>query len=118
MTSMLPLWCLLVIFVVSTILIIVGLSTLPSSGGTIPQDQSTDEYQKHQQVQIIASKGFVITMVGVGLCCVGITGFLIKNYYEEHPRIVPTPPQDNRLDVKEVPPLKSILKNSRVTFEI
>jgi hypothetical protein len=57
-------------------------------------------------------------MIGVGLCCLGIIGFLIRSYYEESPSIVPTPPQGNGIDVKEVPPLKSILKNSRVTFEI
>ena len=118
MTSMISLWCLLPIFAVSIILIVIGMSSLPSNGGTIPEGQSVDEYQKQQQGLILASKGFLLTMIGVGLCCLGIIGFLIRSYYEKPPSIAPTPPQGNGIDVKEVPPLKSILKNSRVTFEI
>jgi hypothetical protein len=127
MTSMLSLWCLLLIFAVSIILIVVGSSTLPSTGGNVPQGQSVDDYQKEQQRIILASNGFVITMVGAGMCCLGIIGFLIKNYYEtvipsqQHVQIVVDQPQnveslksgnlpDFNTQGAKVVPLKSILK--------
>jgi hypothetical protein len=131
------LWCIVPLFAVSIILIIVGISILPPTGGVVPQGQSVEDYQKEQQRLIVASNGFVITMIGSVLCCLVIIGFIIKNYYEEPPEtIIPHSPQPIQIIVKESPkveslksgnlphfntqtkliPLKSILKKPEYTY--
>ena len=114
---MLVLWGLLSLFSISVIITVIGATSLPSTGGTVPQGQNPDELQKQQMRETLGSKGFAMIMVGIGLFCVTIIGMIVRNYYEHKNEIVHIPPvEDKKIDVKVS--LKSILKNPECKYPV
>ena len=115
---MLALWGLLSLFSIAVIITVIGATSLPSTGGTVPQGQNPDEFQKQQMQETLGSKGFALIMVGVGLFCVTFIGLIVRNYYESKNETVPIQPsipevsvvEDKEIDVKVT--LKPILKKT------
>ena len=118
-------WYLLALFSVSVIITVLGVTSLPPIGGAVPQGQNPDEFQKQQMREAVASKGFAMIMVGIGVLCLTIVGMIVKNYYEDKNApiqpsvpepIQPTVPavEEKEIDIKG--PLKSILKKPEYSY--
>ena len=112
--------------IIGIITIIISVSYLPSTGGTVPQDMSLEEYQNKQQQVIYSSNTFKGVIAGSVITGVGIIMALIRIYLDnqrnireyqarispEDPRPIPTTKAVITSSVSKTP--KSILKVTRV----
>lgn len=111
--------------IIGIITIIISVSYLPSTGGTVPQDMSLEEYQNKQQQVIYSSNTFKGVIAGSVITGVGIIMALIRIYLdnqrnirEYQARISPEDPTPivklvtAKAEVNIIP--RSILKVTRV----
>lgn len=88
---------LLVSFIGSVILCITGIAVMPPTGGTIPLNQTVEQYQQEQRTAILNSNGFKLAMTGLAIAI--LTLILLAKIYaledESEARniqVVPYPP--------------------------
>lgn len=88
------------------VILCVGTSFIPSTGGTVPPGVDPDDFNKQQQAAVYSSIGFKITMVATG-----ITGLSILTIWIRTCNI------DYREDTREIKDsrVKSILKVKRTS---
>ena len=88
---------LFVSFIGSVILCITGIAVMPPTGGTIPLNQTVEQYQQEQRTAILNSNGFKLAMTGLAIAI--LTLILLARIYaledESEARniqVVPYPP--------------------------
>jgi len=88
---------LFVSFIGSVILCITGIALMPPTGGTIPLNQTVEQYQQEQRTAILNSNGFKLTMTGLAIAV--LTLILLARIYtledeseSRNIQIVPYPP--------------------------
>lgn len=116
----------ILLVIIGIITIIVSVSYLPSSGGTVPQDMSLENYKNQQQLAIYNSNAFKSVIAGCVISGIGIIVALVRIYLDnqrnireyqarispEDPRPIPTTKAVVTSSVSKTP--KSILKVTRV----
>ena len=88
---------LFVSFIGSVILCITGIALMPPTGGTIPLNQTVEQYQQEQRTAILNSNGFKLAMTGLAIAV--LTLILLARIYtledeseSRNIQIVPYPP--------------------------
>ncbi len=66
-------------FIGSVAMIITGISIMPPTGGTIPQNMSVEQYQKEQREVVLNSNGFKLAIAGTAITI--LTLILIARSY-------------------------------------
>jgi sulfur transfer complex TusBCD TusB component (DsrH family) len=90
-------------FIGSVAMIITGISLMPPTGGTIPQNTSVEQYQQEQRVVVLNSDGFKLAMAGSAIAILTLI-LLARSYILEEEvevrnlQVVPYP-----LEVKKKP---------------
>ena len=98
---------------------VVGMLQLPQTPSTVQTTQPTKEEQTSASQQLlIHSHGFLLAMIGLGLCLLGALVLVIKNRNNTSVTILPfsvNPIEETRIVVAQEPPkkvLKSALKSN------
>jgi hypothetical protein len=84
-------------FIGSIIIFITGITLMPPTGGTIPLNQTVEQYQQEQRTAILNSNGFKLAMAGVAIASLTLI-LLARNYVLEDQsearniQVVPYPP--------------------------
>ena len=88
---------LLILTVSGIITLAVGCSYIPTTGGTVPQGETPDDFSRRQQEAVFNSSGFKTTMIGTGITVASVLGLWIRscifdyrlvNYTVKEPRSI------------------------------
>jgi uncharacterized membrane protein len=83
------------LMIAGTILCIVGIVLLPQQQSTVTRSDGTPLEGQPPQVNIVASTGFILSMVG-GACIISSMVYLvITQYYYQEEAVVPLPPVES-----------------------
>jgi hypothetical protein len=94
----------IILVIIGIITVSVSISYLPSTGGTVPQEMTLEQYQAKQHDTLLKSTAFKLVIVG---CCITVTGILMAlvRIYIDNRRerqrynnaVLPVEIQDNKL---------------------
>jgi hypothetical protein len=84
-------------FIGGIIICIAGIAVMPPTGGTIPLNQTVEQYQQEQRTAILNSNGFKLAMTGLAIATLTLI-LLVRIYTLEDEsearniQVVPYPP--------------------------
>jgi hypothetical protein len=65
----------------------IGISQLPSTGGSVPPNQDIKEFQAQQKEMVIHSTGFITAMIGSTIAVISLLYISAVNYCNERREI-------------------------------
>ena len=95
---------LLILTVSGIITLAIGCSYIPPTGGTVPQGETPDDFNRRQQEAVFNSSGFKTTMIGTGITIASVITLWIRSCIYDYQQV--------NFAVKEP---RSILKVKRAT---